>query len=76
MKLVFAILVSAALGMWGTHRLDTGKWTTEPRMAEGEWRIELQTPPCDDVHNLQVIWPAHSGEPATIECDSMPVGEK
>jgi len=51
-------------------------WTTDNQVAAGEWKIELQTPPCDNVHNLQVIWPKHSGEPMTVECDSMPVPEK
>jgi hypothetical protein len=46
---------------------------SEPRMAAGEWKIEAQTPPCDSVHNLQVIYPKESGAPITIECDAMPV---
>lgn len=52
------------------------RWNHDNQVAAGEWKIELQTPPCDSIHNLQVIWPAHSGEPATIECDLMPVGER
>ena len=58
-----------------------GSWHVDSQMAAGEWKIELQTPPCasdgnNPTHNLQVIWPAHSGEPMTVECDAMPVGEK
>jgi len=45
----------------------------EPQFAAGEWKIEVQTPPCDSVHNVQVIYPKESGAPITIECDAMPV---
>jgi hypothetical protein len=48
-------------------------WHTDPQFAAGEWKIEVQTPPCDSVHNVQVIYPKESGAPITIECDSMPV---
>jgi hypothetical protein len=48
-------------------------WHTDPQVAAGEWKIEIQTPPCDSVHNLQVIWPKESGAPVTLECDQMPV---
>lgn len=52
------------------------KWITDRQVAAGEWKIEMQTPPCDSVHNLQVIWPQESGAPLTVECDQMPVGER
>lgn len=52
------------------------KWHTDNRMAAGEWKIEVQTPPCDSAKNIQVIYPKESGYPITIECDSMPVAEK
>jgi hypothetical protein len=57
--------------------LSTGcaKWRTDDRIAGGEWKVEVQTPPCDSVHNIQVIYPQESGYPITIECDSMPVAE-
>lgn len=48
-------------------------WHTDPQFAAGEWKIEVQTPPCDSVHNVQVIYPKESGAPITIECDAMPV---
>ena len=51
-------------------------YTYEPQYAAGEWKIEVQTPPCDSVHNVQVIYPKESGAPITIECDAMPVGTK
>jgi hypothetical protein len=51
-------------------------WHTDPQFAAGEWKIEVQTPPCDSVHNVQVIYPKESGAPITIECDSMPVPTK
>lgn len=51
-------------------------WHTDNRMAAGEWRIEVQTPPCDGAKNIQVIYPKESGAPITIECDLMPVPEK
>jgi hypothetical protein len=51
------------------------KWVTDNQVAAGEWKIELQTPPCDH-KNLQVIWPKESGAPMTVECDLMPVGER
>jgi hypothetical protein len=54
----------------------TGHWTTDSQVAAGEWKIEVQTPPCDDPKNLQVVWSPRSGEPTTIECGSMPVAER
>ena len=48
----------------------------DPQFAAGEWKIEVQTPPCDSVHNIQVIYPKDSGAPITIECNQMPVPTK
>lgn len=52
-------------------------WKTEdPQVAQGEWKIQVQVPPCDGYRNLQVIWPKEPGAPITIECDAMPVKTK
>lgn len=66
-----AILAAVLLSLTGCSR-----WVTDSQVAAGEWKIEIQTPPCDSVHNLQVIWPKESGTPLIVECDSMPVPEK
>ena len=52
------------------------KWHTDNQVAVGEWKIEVQAPPCDSVRNIQVIYPKESGAPITIECDLMPVSTK
>lgn len=52
------------------------QWHSDPQVAAGEWKIQVQTPPCDSVHNIQVIYPKESGAPITIECDQMTVAEK
>lgn len=66
-RIIVALLcISAgAIAFAGTAR----RWHTDPRMAAGEWKIEIQTPPCDNEKNLQVIWPKESGAPMTVECD-------
>ena len=51
-------------------------WHTDSRFAAGEWKIEVQTPPCAGAKNLQVIFPKSAGAPLTIECDVMPVPTK
>lgn len=51
-------------------------WHKDSHYASGEWKVQMQTPPCDSVHNIQVIYPKESGAPITIECDSMPVPTK
>jgi hypothetical protein len=51
-------------------------WVIDTQYAAGEWKIEVQTPPCDSVRNVQVIYPKESGYPITIECDVMPVATK
>lgn len=61
----------ALMGMLGCKAFHA-----DNQMAVGEWKIELQTPPCDSAHNLQVIWPKESGAPMSVECDSMPVPAK
>lgn len=70
---VFAVLVWLLGYHTGSARGAKEPFVNEPRMAAGEWKVEMQTPPCDSVHNMQVIWPKESGYPLTIECDSMPV---
>ena len=78
----FAIVVSLivlfiVVGVAGTH---AKPYTYEPQYAEGEWKIEVQTPPCDKLPNgapnMEVIYPKESGAPITIECNAMPVGTK
>lgn len=51
-------------------------WHTDGQYAGGEWKIQVQTPPCDGAKNIQVLYPEQSGMPITIECDSMPVPTK
>ena len=73
--IVFYLLVVTAAGeavaLVRMHKRP--RVSTDPQYAAGEWRIEVQTPPCDSVHNVQVIYPQESGAPLTIECDQMPV---
>lgn len=84
MKSTTAITLIAAsmlTGMVGTifaeqHIRKSTGWITDPEVAAGEWKIELQTPPCDSVHNMEVIWPKESGQPIAIECNQMPVAER
>ena len=61
----------AILGVSGCRH-----WTVDSQVAAGEWKVEVQTPPCDGAKNIQVMYPAESGGPMTIECDLMPVGER
>lgn len=70
------IAVAGAALAYGVAVLEHRRGVVDPQVAGGEWKIEIQTPPCDSVKNLQVIWPERSGEPMTVECDSMPVAEK
>lgn len=72
--LVIAVAVEGAI-IW---RLTTTrpKAQKDPQFAAGEWKIEVQTPPCDAVHNIQVIYPQESGAPIAIECDDMPVATR
>lgn len=51
------------------------QWTKDNQVAAGEWKIEVQVPPCEEYKNIQVIYPTHEG-PITIECNLMPVKEK
>jgi hypothetical protein len=51
-------------------------YTYDGRMAVGEWMIQVQTPPCEGVGHIQVIYPQQDGYPIEVECDQMPVGEK
>lgn len=45
----------------------------DPQVAAGEWKIEIQTPPCASYKNIEVIYPKASGLPMAIECNFMPV---
>lgn len=69
---MLGMLVTAILAHYGQARVPFQK---DNQVAAGEWKIEMQTPPCD-VHNLEVIWPKESGNPTTIECNLMPVPER
>jgi len=64
----FPIIRNFLYGNRSTH--------TDPRIASGEWKIEVQTPPCESAKNLQVIWPKEPGAPVTIECNALPVPVK
>jgi hypothetical protein len=70
LKIALLILSMSAVAYAGT------RWHTDNQVAAGEWKIEVQTPPCDSYKNIQVIYPKESGAPITIECDLMPVAEK
>ena len=48
----------------------------DSQVASGEWKVQVQVPPCDNVRNLQVVFPHDLGGPITIECNNMPVGTK
>lgn len=70
--LIVAILAIGTLCWWvGVP----DRYSHDPQLAAGEWKIEIQTPPCD-TKNLKIVWPKQSGYPATIECSNMEVGEK
>lgn len=60
----------------GSAEARLAQWHADNQVAVGEWKIEMQTPPCDDVHNLEVIWPKESGQPLSIECNALPVPER
>lgn len=68
-----AALLLMGIFNWSNKFMD--RYSHDPQLAAGEWKIEIQTPPCD-TKNLRVIWPKQSGYPATIECSNMEVGEK
>lgn len=74
----YQLLIVALAGLLGAGVVLTEhhQGVVDAQVAAGEWKVEIQTPPCDNVHNLQVIWPKESGSPMTVECDSMPVVEK
>lgn len=74
-KLSLAVAAGALLGISAAVAA-TPRWHIDNRMAAGEWKIEVQTPPCDGAKNMQVIYPKESGAPISIECDLMPVAEK
>ena len=75
MKTQFTLTILAALlSLTACHRSEFTP--ANPQYAAGEWRIEMQTPPCETGKNLQVVWPGEPGAPMTIECDLMPVAEK
>ena len=78
MKDLFIILTSVIFGTLCGVILQASvhPWHTDNQVAVGEWKISVQTPPCDSAKNIQVNYPAHSSEPLTIECDLMPVPEK
>lgn len=67
-----ALLLSTATAAT-VHAAGQHPWRTSSRIAAGEWRIEVQTPPCDGARNLEVIYPHHPGDPIAIECNDMPV---
>lgn len=74
---VYMVLVVGAIVWLMIHDANhVTKYHYDNRVAAGEWHIEVQTPPCDGVGNIQVIYPQQSGYPIEIECDQMPVGEK
>jgi hypothetical protein len=52
----------------------------EPQLAEGEWKIDINVPPCTVKHgkpNITVDFQPNLDKPtvATIHCDAMPVVE-
>jgi hypothetical protein len=75
--LIIAAFVGAFVGGLGLqyahdHRMSPA----DLQAASGEWKIEIQHPPCDSIHNLEVIWPKDSDGPVSIECNQMPVAER
>jgi hypothetical protein len=77
MKIIFGLALGIVLGTFATlWQHPSHQWNTDAQVAAGEWKIEVQTPPCDSAKNIQVIYPVESGAPMTIECDSLPVAEK
>lgn len=78
---LFALLACCAL-FWlarprpHTDRRSLAAWTMDSQVAAGEWKIEIQTPPCDSYKNIQVIYPAFPGAPMSIECNLMTTGTR
>lgn len=76
-KSLFFLFLGGSLSLLAVVVHEGGGFHIQDRqVAAGEWKIEVQTPPCDSYKNIQVIYPKESGAPITIECDLMPVGEK
>jgi len=77
-NVAFAIsLIAICVSVW-TVVLIRGqwKWKTDNQVAAGEWKIQVQTPPCESFENIEVIYPKESGAPITIECNLMPTPTK
>lgn len=78
---IIALVISVSVAIHVYHLVSTEnahayKFTTDPQVAAGEWKVELQTPPCESYKNIQVIYPKESGAPITVECDLMPVATR
>ena len=71
--LIVILMPLAAFGIVTNVLHRPAHWHTEPQYAAGEWKVEVQTPPCDSYKNLEVIYPKESGAPIAIECNLMPV---
>ena len=81
MKLLSATIgfffVGTSIGWFASqHAAHKAGWITDPQVAAGEWTIQLQTPPCDSVHNVQVILPEQPAGVLTVECNLLPVAER
>lgn len=71
-----ALVIAICIGYAVEALLQRSDWHNEPQLAAGEWSIELQHPPCDSVHNIEVIFPKDGDSPIKIECNQMPVKTK
>lgn len=74
------ILAALILGTWAGPKLPTiAAWHNEPQLAAGEWKEEIQIPPCivkNDQPNVEVNFTRDGDRivKATIECNEMPMG--
>jgi len=80
------ILTTLILGAWAGPKLQPqaripALWHTEPQLAAGEWKEEIQIPPCVVTNgrpNVEVNFTRDGDRivKATIECNKMPVGTR
>jgi hypothetical protein len=77
---IVGLFVTTAVTSTERHQSTAEKpFVTEPQLAAGEWKEEIQIPPCVVTNgrpNVEVNF-THDGDrivKATIECNEMPVG--
>ena len=51
------------------------QWTADSRIAEGDWKVEIEVPPCNPAH-MRLVVPSDIGGPAMIVCDAATVSTR